>query len=188
MVSGNYPKECITHLKSGALVLMPTDTIWGVTWALSATHNLEKVVAYKEPTREDPITIIFSDLEQMRPFIERIHPRVETLLSYHRQPLGIIYPEIGQLSDAYLDYANVLAFRVSHHPPMVQLIRAIGEPLVSISGGMNGAFPVDILETDSGIMDLADHKTLPVLRPEASGVPSVIATYDKKGELVFIRD
>ena len=189
MTTGSYPPDCISHLKSGQLVLMPSDTIWVLAWRLSQTQQLERVLKARSPDPEEPMIVLFQDLEQMKAYINNIHPRVETLLTLHHRPLGIIYPQIINVPQPYLQLRDRLAFQVSHYSPLVKLLEQLSEPLVTISAGRKNQYATDIVEVNPDLMQLAEHRTLPVLSPEPSGLPSVIATYKRhKGELKFIRD
>lgn len=184
----NYPSHLLQFFEDKKIGLIPTDTLWCLCWPMSKVAAIQRVIASKSLKPEDPFIFLMSDLDMLKHYVSRLHPRVETLLSLHRRPLSIVYPEIQNVPEDYYPYRDALAFRVVGGHPIREIIHELREPLVCINAGSSTKFALDYLDILPNIMDLADFQLPNAQDFRTSDGPSVIATYNRKGDLEFIRE
>ena len=118
-----------------------------------------------------------------------IHPRVQTLLHYHERPLTVIYPDVTSLAANLNTNSHSLALRIVQDDYCIAMIEEFGGPIVSTSANVAGdPFPRCFGEISSEVIAGVDYVCKYRQYEKASDMtPSVIAKYDAKGNLEFVR-
>ena len=180
--------KAVDTIKSGGIILYPTDTIWGVGCNATNLDAVKRIYKLKKRPLDKPFVLLVDSIEMLKDHVEKIHPRVETLLQYHERPLTIIYPSARGLPEEILSSDGSVAIRVVNDDYCAQLIREAGMPLVGTSANKAGAPPPkNFGEVSSSIIKGVDYVCKYRQNERDFGAPSVIATYDKRGSLEFIR-
>ena len=139
----NYDVEPIlTTLENGGLLLYPTDTIWTIGCDATNEEAINRVFALKHWDHSEPFVLLVSSIGMLKDYVERIHPRVETLLVFHERPLTIIYDRAKQLPKNALAKDGSVALRVTKDEFCRSLIENFGKPLVATAACIAGVpFP-----------------------------------------------
>jgi len=182
--------EDITNLlKTDGILLMPTDTIWGIGCDATNPAAIKKVFDLKQRDYNKPLSILVDSIELIKDYVVEIHPRVETLLMHHTRPLTVIYPEARNLPDNLLPSNRSIAIRVVQDAFCQEIIRQLGKPIVSTSANIAGQpFPAHFGEVSSAIIQGVDYVVKRGQNEKKISEPSVIVRIDGDGELVFIRE
>jgi len=174
-------------LTKGGIILYPTDTIWGIGCDAFELEAVEKIYKIKNRPREMPFVLLVSSIVMLKRYVN-IHPRLETLLVYHKKPLTLIYDEVYGLPESILSEDGTIGIRVTHDPFCQDVINRLDAPIVSTSANVSGEkFPKFYDEVSSEIIDLMDYSVKYRRDDREEKIPSVIAEFNKKGELIFIR-
>jgi len=182
-------EKAVDTVKSGGLILYPTDTIWGIGCNATNPDAILRVNQLKDRPPGTPLVILVSSIEMMKSFATRVHPRVETLLEFHDKPLTIIYPETTGLPDELKAPDGSIAIRVVSDQFCRELIEKSGCPLVSTSANQtNHPYPNTFGEISSSIIKGVDYVCQYRQGSRNFLAPSVIATFNKKGALEFVRE
>lgn len=176
-------------LRKGRVLLYPTDTVWGLGCDIFNESAVKRIYEIKQRSYDKPLVLLVSSIEMLKKYILRIHPRVETLLTHHVQPLTIIYKASEEVPDYLVSEQKTVAIRVTHDPFCRHLVTMINQPLISTSANVSGTtHPGSYEEIDPRIIEMADDIVNPQLENDhIPHHPSVIATFNHKGELDFIR-
>ena len=176
-------------LRKGRVLLYPTDTVWGLGCDIHNESAVKRIYEIKQRPSDKPFVLLVHSIEMLKKYIERIHPRIETLLTHHVQPLTIIYKANDLLPDYLLSEERTVAIRVTHDPFCKHLIQLIDKPLISTSANVSGVpYPNSYEDIEERVIEMADDVINPELERDAiPHYPSVIATFNHKGELNFIR-
>lgn len=184
--SDEIPK-IINTLKSGGTIIYPTDTIWGIgcdPFNESAVGNLFYL---KKRPRNKPILLLVDSIEMLKQYVS-IHPRVETLLVYHKQPLTLIYKADKRIPDFLTTADHTIGIRVVLDDFCQEVIKSFGKPISSTSANFAGnPFPANFEDIDVNFLNVADYVVNYRQNEPCKGSPSVIATFDREGELSFLR-
>ncbi|MDX1478856.1 MAG: L-threonylcarbamoyladenylate synthase [Saprospiraceae bacterium] len=181
-------REAVKVLEKGGVLLYPTDTIWGLGCDALNERAIAKVYKIKERDPQKPCIVLMSDIDMLKEYVISIHPRVETLLSLHERPLTIVYPEVEKIPDALRGPQGKVAIRVARDGFCRALIKAFGKPIVSTSANHAGKpHPNGFGEISSQIIKKADYVVKFRQSEHNTGLPSVVATYNFKGHLEFLR-
>jgi L-threonylcarbamoyladenylate synthase len=176
-------------LARGEIILYPTDTIWGLGCDASNVQAIEKLYRIKNRPGAMPMIVLVDSIEMLKQYAPRIHPRVETLLTMHFQPLTIIYPGVQNLPEILRSEKKTIAIRVVQDAFCQAMIHALGRPIVSTSANVSGEpWPKGFGEISSEILTSADFIVRHRREEKETGEPSVIASYNSKGILNFLRE
>lgn len=181
--------DVVDVLKRGDILLYPTDTIWGLGCDATDEKAVLRVFRIKQRPTDLPLVILVDSIEMLKDYVSKIHPRVETLLSMHYKPLTIIYPTAGNLPAVVSGGKKTIAIRVVHDPFCQEMIRQFGRPVVSTSANVSGTpWPKGFGEISSEILKAANYVVRHRRDEKETGEPSVIATFNSKGTLDFLRE
>jgi L-threonylcarbamoyladenylate synthase len=182
-------EQTVNSLKKGHVIIYPSDTIWGIGCDVMNEAAIERVFFIKKRDRSHALPLLVDSIEMLKTYVPRLHPRVETLLSHHRQPLTIIYKHTANLPDYALANDKTAAIRVCLDPFCSEVIERFGRPILSTSANIGGElYPKSFNEINLDLLASADY-ICSYRRDELMDIPpSVIATYNHKGELDFIRE
>ena len=181
--------EIVQLLNNGSVILYPTDTIWGIGCDATNSEAIERIYTLKRRPKEKSFILLVDDIPMLKDYVQSIHPRIETLLSFHDKPLTVIYKKGKNLPENVLGPKGSIAIRVVKDAFCREIIEKLGKPLVSTSANISGdphpkhfgEIRSDIL---SGVDYIAQHR-----RDDREDVePSVIVKYGPKGDLEFIRN
>ncbi len=176
-------------LSDDGVILHPTDTIWGLGCSVKSRVAIERIYKIKKRPADKPCLLLVNSIEMLKNYVDDIHPRIETLLTYHNKPLTIIYPNGKNVPDKLLNEDGNIAIRLVHHTLTRNIINHTGAPIVSTSANFSGAdFPNSFDEIDPALFELVDYTSYQERNSKAPATPSVIASYNEKGDLVFIRN
>ena len=177
-----------TTLTNGGLILYPTDTIWGIGCDACNLESVEKVYKLKQRPRELPFILLVDSIPMLKKFVN-IHPRLETLLSFHEKPLSIIFTEVNGLPQEILSDAGTIAIRVTIDAFCKDIIAQLDRPIISTSANVTGEpFPKNFHEISAQIIRGMDYIVNYRQNDLDENLPSVLAEFNKKGELNFIRN
>jgi len=188
MIDHDIIKKSGQILEKGGILLYPTDTIWGIGCDIISPSAVERIYKIKKRKRDQPLLLLVSSIEMLKEYIIDIHPRIETLLTLHTQPLTIIYKANDLVPSYLVAEKGTIGIRVVQDELCIDLINELGRPITSTSANVSGRpFPNNLLEIDAEIKDNVDQILYDAEHHTAPGKPSVVATFNDKGELLFLR-
>jgi L-threonylcarbamoyladenylate synthase len=179
----------VEALARGGVALFPTDTIWGIGCDAMNPRAIERIYNIKARPHDKPVPILADSIGMVKDYVSSIHPRVETLLALHERPLTIVYPANDRLPGILLSANHTIAIRIPEDDYCRTMIRQLGSPIVATSANFSGdPFPRGFGEISSDIIKRVDYVAKYRRSEKTTGEPSVIATYNKKGQLSFLRE
>lgn len=175
-------------LQSGGTILYPTDTIWGLGCDATNQDAVHKIDAIKGRPVGKGYVLLVSNLTMLKRYVPKIHPRLQTLLSYHKRALTVIYDEVQGLPDFLKADDGSVAIRIVQDEFCQTLIDALDKPIVSTSANLSGAdFPPTFGAVSSEVIEAVDYVVKHRQDDKSVAEPSVIARLTKKADLEFIR-
>jgi len=181
-------EEIVAIIEDSGILLYPTDTIWGVGCDACDPVAIERIYNLKKRDRSKPFVLLVDSIEMLRNYVESVHPRIETLLSFHSRPLTVIYEQGANLPENAMSSSGSVAIRIVKDKFCQQLIRTLGKPLIATSANISDApFPANFGEISSDIIQGVEYVVHHRRDDREQRAPSVIIKYNKKGDLTFIR-
>ena len=180
--------EICKLLDKGKIILYPTDTIWGIGCDATNESAINRLYHIKNRDFSKPLIILVNSIEMIKDYVVDLHPRIETLLTLHNRPLTLVHPKSKNLPSVLSGGSSSIGIRIAQDLFCQELISAFGKPIVSSSGNMSDQpFPRNFGEISSEIIKQADYVVKFRQEDKTLAEPSVVATYDSSGELVFLR-
>ncbi len=186
----NYLLEPIVNtLRTGGLILFPTDTIWGIGCDATNAEAVARLRQLRELPADKPLTLLTPTIESLKKFVAFVHPRVETLLQFHTRPLTIIYDQAVNLPDQAAATDGSIAFRIPKDDFCQELLEAFGMPIVATAACIGLApHPNHFGEISSAVIEGIDFVVKYRQMDKEMSEPSVIARIGEDEELLFIRE
>jgi L-threonylcarbamoyladenylate synthase len=153
-------------LAAGGLVIVPTETVYGIACDPSIPGALEKLVAAKGRDGNKPIARLAADTHQVKAVSKHWNPGLQALAeTYWPGPLTLVL----ETSNGWT------GFRVPDHPVALELARGCKEMLALTSANLSGAPDTQTAQEAMAAIeaDLAIDSG-----PAAAGVPSTVVKVD----------
>jgi len=175
-------------LDAGKVILCPTDTIWGLSCNALDHEAVKKIYTIKQRDPDKPFIILVESVHHLKDWIVDIHPRIETLIHYHKRPLSIIYKAGEKLPSYLTNRQGTVAIRVTKNEMLKELIQLVGQPIVSTSANIqNEKAPVNFEDISPLILGSVDYVFETGQNAKNKARSSQIITFDKEGEITFLR-
>ena len=144
--SKNNVPAALDLLAKGEVIIIPTETIYGLAADSSSEHAIEKLRQLKGSEKNKLLQRLAANVEDVRQRCSSWDARVKRITSkFWPGPLTLILDGVG--------------WRVPDHPFMRDLIRRFGHPLVATSANLSGEKPAlnceDAVRIFEGRIDLA---------------------------------
>jgi L-threonylcarbamoyladenylate synthase len=181
--------EIASLLDKGSVICYPTDTIWGIGCDALNESAISRVTQIKGRAPEKGYVLLVSSIDMLKKYATRVHPRLETLLSFHTRPLTVIYDRSIGLPDAVKAPNGSVAIRVAQDQFCQELIEAFGRPILSTSANVSGVpYPPTFGGISSEILGAVDYVVKYRQDDKEPAEPSAIAKLDRHLELAFLRE
>ena len=181
-------QKALQVLRSGGIILCPTDTVWGISCDATNASAVEKIYKLKERDPSKSMILLIDDEKFLNKYLKEVPELAWDLIEMAENPLTIIYDDAINLPSNVIAYDKSVAFRVCKDEFCKKLIYKLGKPIVSTSANRSGD---DTPEIFSEISDLIvanvdyivnwrqnDHKNVK---------PSSIMKLKMNGEVTVIR-
>ena len=180
-------QKALEVLRSGGIILYPTDTVWGIGCDATDPEAVAKVFAIKRREDSKSLVLLASDMDMICRYVKEVPEMAIQLVEVNDKPMTIIYPgAVAGEKGVMKQDRRALAFNavaedgtVGIRIPMMdfcqQLVAKLGRPLVSTSANISGEpTPKKFAEISPAIRDAVDHIVDPALERGATGHSSSI--------------
>ncbi len=180
--------QIVDTLEQGGVIIYPTDTIWGIGCDATNQDAVDKIYEIKERPKSKPFILLVNGIKMLHEYVNNIHPRLETLLCYHRRPLTVVYEAPKNLPSNVVASDGTVAIRIAQDMFCQQLIETFGKPLIATSANKSSEpFPSNFGSISFDIMQQVDYIVDYKREDESERDPSVIVKLSDKSELIFLR-
>lgn len=131
-------------LKSGELIVYPTETLYGLGADPFSETTIEKLIGIKKRPENMPISIAVSDMEMMKT-VSHVNDLAERIYrAFLPGPITILLEKKDHVPKSLTGGSSKVGIRVPDHPVALRLIGALG-PLTATSANIhNESEPWDI--------------------------------------------
>jgi L-threonylcarbamoyladenylate synthase len=138
------------RLEAGAIVAFPTETVYGLGCLSEHAESVARIYALKNRPADRPLAVYLAEPGDIVRHVGRISAEASRLVErYLPGPLTIVLEGAS---------GSKTGFRVSPNRVLVELIRALGRPLVGTSANPSGApsptRPAEVLEAFEGRIEV----------------------------------
>lgn len=126
--------RCAQQLKSGNLVAMPTETVYGLAADARNGEAVAKVFQLKQRPDSNPLIVHLADASQAADWASQITPQAQALMdAFWPGPLTLVLPARDEVLRSVTAGQDSVALRVPAHPGARALLQAFGGALVAPS-------------------------------------------------------
>ena len=136
----NEIEKAADILKAGGLVAFPTETVYGLGADANNDHAVAKIYAAKGRPNFNPLITHVEDVEQAFGLAQFAAGAPTLAARFWPGPLTLVLPRKEGCKVSLLASAGLpsIAIRVPRHPLALELIRAVGRPVVAPSANASG--------------------------------------------------
>lgn len=179
-------QKALEVLRSGGVILYPTDTIWGIGCDATDPAAVARIYEIKRRADSKSLVLLASDMDMIARYVKEIPEMAIQLVEVNDKPMTIIYPGavcgVGMEDKSFhcLAYNTVaedgtVGIRIPMMDFCQQLVSRLGRPIVSTSANISGApTPRKFSEISEEIKSAVDHVVDPALEKGATGQSSSI--------------
>jgi L-threonylcarbamoyladenylate synthase len=185
----NDIKKALDVLKSGGIILYPTDTIWGIGCDATNSDAVEKIYQLKQRADTKSMLVLVENPNWLYEYLVEIPPMAHDLIDLSTKPITIIYPKAKKLAPNLVAADGSVGIRVVKHAFCQNLIKVLGKPIVSTSANLSGQpHPKSFAEIDRSIIDGVDFIVPKQYEESTHPKPSSIVQLGLGGEVKVIRE
>ncbi|WP_099372755.1 L-threonylcarbamoyladenylate synthase [Sphingobacterium sp. 1.A.5] len=175
-------------LRSGGLILYPTDTIWGIGCDATNPDAVEKIFALKGRDKGKSMIILLGNDNQLSSYVREVPEVAYELIEATDKPLTIIYSNAKNLAENVVADDGSIGIRIVNHPFCEQLLQRFRKPIVSTSANISGDPSArNFSEISEEIINGVDYVVKFEQQELANGTASTIMKLDPSGKFEFIR-
>lgn len=154
----NMYHEAIQTLKSGGVLLYPSDTIWGLGCDVRNDQAIDKILELKNRPASKGLIVLISKMEQLSEYVEQVPDLAWDLVEFAEDPLTIIYPKGKNVSHSLLGPDGSIAIRLVKDEFCKGLIYRYQRAIVSTSANLSGEpSPLNFAGIAPSIVDGVDY-------------------------------
>ncbi len=132
-------EKILKTLKNGELIIMPTDTIYGLVGDATNEDTINKVYEVKKRDKNKPLLILVSDLQMLKEYVAEISPLEKQVINkFWPGPLTIILKKNNKLSNSLTGGQYTLGIRMPNNENLRKLIKEFGKPIIATSANIAG--------------------------------------------------
>jgi L-threonylcarbamoyladenylate synthase len=140
-----FEQEVAEKIKSGSIVVIPTDTIYGIAASVWSKKAVERAYQIMNRHPQKPFIILISSLKDLALFKVKLdHSTQKILQKIWPGKVSVILPVPSSKFHYLHRGTKTLAFRVPQKPSLRKLLEYTG-PLVSSSANPQGKRPAETI-------------------------------------------
>lgn len=180
-------EKAIEALRSGGIILYPSDTIWGLGCDATNEEACQRIYELKNRPEGKSFILLVDGFPMIERYIPDFHEVCYDLADLATKPMTIIYPGAEGLAPSVLAEDGSVGIRITKDPNCLRLIRSIRKPLVSTSANLSGEpSPQNYSEIDPSILKGVD-AIVELRQDEQMTTPSQIIKIGVSGDVQIIR-
>ncbi len=180
----------LQSLENGGIILFPTDTLWSLGCDARNASAIQRLLHLVRMSDASGAEILTHSLDAMKEIVERLHPRLETLLHFHQRPLTVLVDGARRLPAEAVGPSGEAAIRIVQDPFARRLLQAFDRPVFSTFASLAGRpYPTSFGSISSEIIQGCNHVVRYRQMERSPGEPSVMVRLcGDSEELEFLRE
>lgn len=141
-VSDKDRQAVVKALKKGAILGVPTETVYGLAVMADNTAAIEKLLRLKNRDIDSGkvLTMMVAEVDDMKKYVKMTHQSTRMARHYFPGELTMVLPKHDDWSHPYFDNFGTVGIRIPGHDFMLDLLRETG-PLLVTSANPRGEAP-----------------------------------------------
>ena len=154
---GRDATEAVKILRSGGVILYPTDTVWGLGCDATNAQAVRRIYEIKQRAENKSLIILVNSVPMLERYVDNPPEVALQMAELSEKPMTVIYDRGRSLAEGVSSADGSVGVRVCSDPFCDALITGLRKPLVSTSANISGnstpAIFDDISEEVKGAVD-----------------------------------
>ncbi len=173
-------EEAVDLLRSGEVVAIPTETVYGLAADGSNEGAIAKIFALKGRPPDKPLVLFVSEPNEVEGLVDAVTDEARDLMrAFWPGPLTVVLRRSSAVSPAVTAGGDTVGIRCPDHAVARALVRKIRRPLATTSANISGA---EAPKDADGVLKQLGGKVPLILDggPSGIGVPSTVVDLTAK--------
>ena len=131
-------KRAVEVLRSGGVILYPTDTVWGLGCDATNEAAVKRIYEIKRRSDAKSMLTLVDSMARLQAYIDEVPDIAWELTELSEKPLTIIYSGTKNLAKNLLAEDNSIGIRVTSELFSKTLCERFRKPIVSTSANISG--------------------------------------------------
>lgn len=181
-------KKAVEVMRSGGVILYPTDTVWGIGCDATNADAVARVYGIKK--RDDSkamICLVDSDVRMQR-YVRNVPEVAWNVMELATKPTTVIFDNAVNLADNLIAEDGSIAMRITGEPFSKELCYRFQKPIVSTSANISGeAAAENYRDISEELLNAVDYVCFSRRQEHKPHAPSSIIRIRTNGEVEIIR-
>ena len=166
-------KDMAAVLNAGAIIIYPTDTIYGIGCLINFPKSIGRIFKIKKRPRIKPLLIMVKDLEMLKEYAIFNKKLEKIILKNIKKPVSfVIKTRKGKIPGMVNANGDTIGVRFPNTVFLKKLFQKINYPLITTSANISGKpFPKRFRDIEKKILDKVDFS---IKGKNLSGKPSKV--------------
>ncbi len=134
-------KKALEVLKSGGIILYPTDTIWGIGCDATNYEAVKRIYHIKKREDSKSMLVLMENAALLDRYVNEVPDVAWDLVEITTTPLTVIYPGAKNLAKNLIAEDGSIGIRFTKEEFTTRLLQRFRRPLVSTSANISGEKP-----------------------------------------------
>jgi L-threonylcarbamoyladenylate synthase len=134
----NDIKKALEVLKSGGVILYPTDTIWGLGCDATNPEAVQKIYEIKKREDSKSMLVLMENPALLERYVDEVPEVAWELVEISTTPLTVIYPGAKNLAANLIAGDGSVGIRFTKEEFTSRLLQRFRRPIVSTSANISG--------------------------------------------------
>jgi L-threonylcarbamoyladenylate synthase len=185
----NDIKNAVQILKSGGIILYPTDTEWSIGCDATNNEAVAKICNLKQSKDCTNMVALIDSANLLNQYINEVPEIAWDLIDLTDKPLTIIYSGAKRFAPMLVAPDGSIGIRVVKHKFCERLIQALGRPIVAAPVNISGnKLPIRFDDIDLALIEGVDLVISRDYEESTNSVPSGIIKLGIGGQVKIIRE
>ncbi|MEC3874817.1 L-threonylcarbamoyladenylate synthase [Chryseobacterium salviniae] len=150
-------ENIVQILKSGGIIVYPTDTIWGIGCDATNIEAVNKIFEIKKREKNKSMIILVESEKRLQDLVD-VPEMAWEIIDLSEKPVTIVYENPRGLPKELLAEDGSIGIRLVKNDFCKRLITKLNKPLVSTSANFSGEkSPLKFSDISQEIIDLVDY-------------------------------
>lgn len=131
--------QIIDIIRNGGLVIMPTDTVYGIIGDATNENTIKKVYDIKKRDFNKPLLMLVNGIDMLKEYVDNLSSfEREIIDNYWPGPVTIVFKKNNKVSDILSAGMDTVGVRFPDNKLLIDIISKINKPLLSTSVNISG--------------------------------------------------
>lgn len=181
-------EAALTVLRTGGIILYPTDTIWGIGCDATNAEAVAKIFRLKKREETKSMIVLLADERDLFKYVSSPDPGIFSFLQSRLKPTTVIYDDVIGLAPNLKAADGTVGIRIVQEAYCKHLVKRLRAPLVSTSANISGMpGPKYFAEISAEIREGVDYIATYRRNDDSPHQPSSVVKWSR-GEITVLRD